>query len=309
MPAINGVKKSSVVKKQSSKHGKGVVAISIIVTLLLTVLSVALFWKFYYEDTARDQFLMESQQGQRQVYKATRDITSGEYVDGAVELVAVPSYLIVTNSLNSGESLSQLKASGNIAANSIITVNNTYDPEMQDPILSTSRIVQIGYIETPGIEVGDFIDVRLKVSVGNKLETFRDDIVCSKKEVLSKDEAGNIQLMLSESEILNLNSAVIEAANQEQQAMIHVAKYLDPANQPKAIVNYDGKGIKYAEKELLEAQDVLRKNQNDKDSSTEITEPNENAEVNNNTEVTDNTDGGVTTGSEVNSDVEEGVTE
>lgn len=261
MAAINGVKKSAVVKKQKGKYGGGIIAITAVISVLLTVLAVALFWKLYYETKVKDTVILELQQGQYQAYKATRDISSGEYIDGAIEVVTVPSSLVTPNALSSGSDTSVLRASGNIAANTIITTQNTYDPEMQDAMLSSSRIVQIDYLKTPGADVGDYIDIRLKVYKDNDMDTYRDDRVCSKKEILSKDENGNIELMLSESEILNINSAVIEATNPDQDGSVYVTKYIDPANQPKAPVNYDGKGVSYTADELREAQNKLKENQ------------------------------------------------
>lgn len=253
MAAINGVKKSAVVKKGAGKR-KAVIfasAVSVLVTLLIAVTA----WKFVWEGKVYDRFLLEAGEGSARAYKALRDIAPGEGIDELVAVTDVPGNLAVSNALTVGTDLSGLKASGSIAMNAIITNENTYDPEMQDVKLNTSREIEIDYLKTPGIEEGDYVDIRLRKY--GAAEGYRDEIVCSKKEIFYKDEAGNIRLMLSESELLNINGAVMETAY-GQLAEIYVTKYVDPANQSKASVTYTGKGIAYTEAEIKEAQQKLR---------------------------------------------------
>lgn len=261
MAAINGVKKSSVVKKAKGKDsgkGKKVIVITVLISILLTLLTVAVAWKFEIEDRMYDKFLVESKAGQSQALRALRDIAPGESIDGAVETVEVPGNLVISNALPSNVDTANLRASGTIVANALITNNNTYNPITQDIVLATSRQVDVDYLETPGINEGDYVDIRLKVYRDNSSDTYKDEIVCAKKEILYKDMQGSIELMLSESEILNLNSAVVEAVDQTHTAKLYVTKYVDPANQPKAQVTYTGKGIQYTQEELAEAQNRLK---------------------------------------------------
>lgn len=259
MAAINGVKKSSVVKKAKGKNsGKKVITITVLISVLATLLTVAIAWKFEIEDRMYDKFLVESKAGQSQALRALRDIAPGESIDGAVEVVEVPGNLVISNALPINVDTNNLRASGTIVSNAIITTNNIYDPMTQDIVLATSRQVDVDYLETPGVNEGDYVDIRLKVYQDNSSETYKDEIVCAKKEILYKNEQGSIELMLSESEILNLNSAVVEAVDQTHTAKLYVTKYVDPANQPKAQVTYTGKGIQYTQDEILEAQNRLK---------------------------------------------------
>lgn len=264
MAAINGVKKSSVVKKKKSgKFGALAVVMTVLITLLLTLLAVVAFWKYYYQEKVTNQVIVQMEAGQQKAYKAIREIESGEYLDGAVEEVVIPSSIKSSELIPLGTDLSLLKASGNIAPNSLITVRNSYDPELQNPILEKTRIYWIDYLDTPGVEVGDFIDIRIKTYKEGDENSYQDSIVASKIEILSKNERGDIQIRLSESDLLNLNSAVIEAAGRRVgddkiEGEIYVGKYVDPANQPKAAVTYNGKGISYTQEELREAQEILR---------------------------------------------------
>lgn len=277
MPAVNGVKKVTVSGTQKGKVGILVPILTAIIAILLTAIGFISFWKFYYEENYRDQIILEQSAGMHQAYVASRDIFSGEYLDGALQLVTIPSSLVSADLISTSANLSELKASRDITANTLVSTKNSFNPKTQNPILEKTRTYTINYLQTPGIQTGDFIDIRLKLYKTNDETTYSDTIVCSKLEVINKDESGVIQLQLSESDLLNLNSAIIEAADtdDEKHGEIYVGKYVDPANQEKATVTYQGKGVTYTEDELEEAQRKLLEQMNgdsdeeDSDSSDE----------------------------------------
>lgn len=277
MPAVNGVKKVTVSGTQKGKVGILVPILTAIIAILLTAIGFISFWKFYYEENYRDQIILEQSAGMHQAYVASRDIFSGEYLDGALQLVTIPSSLVSADLISTSANLSELKASRDITANTLVSTKNSFNPKTQNPILEKTRTYTINYLQTPGIQTGDFIDIRLKLYKTNDEATYSDTIVCSKLEVINKDESGVIQLQLSESDLLNLNSAIIEAADtdDEKHGEIYVGKYVDPANQEKATVTYQGKGVTYTEDELEEAQRKLLEQMNgdsdeeDSDSSDE----------------------------------------
>ena len=277
MPAVNGVKKVTVSGTQKGKVGILVPILTAIIAILLTAIGFISFWKFYYEENYRDQIILEQSAGMHQAYVASRDIFSGEYLDGALQLVTIPSSLVSADLISTSANLSELKAFRDITANTLVSTKNSFNPKTQNPILEKTRTYTINYLQTPGIQTGDFIDIRLKLYKTNDEATYSDTIVCSKLEVINKDESGVIQLQLSESDLLNLNSAIIEAADtdDEKHGEIYVGKYVDPANQEKATVTYQGKGVTYTEDELEEAQRKLLEQMNgdsdeeDSDSSDE----------------------------------------
>ena len=277
MPAVNGVKKVTVSGTQKGKVGILVPILTALIAILLTAIGFISFWKFYYEENYRDQIILEQSAGMHQAYVASRDIFSGEYLDGALQLVTIPSSLVSADLISTSANLSELKASRDITANTLVSTKNSFNPKTQNPILEKTRTYTINYLQTPGIQTGDFIDIRLKLYKTNDEATYSDTIVCSKLEVINKDESGVIQLQLSESDLLNLNSAIIEAADtdDEKHGEIYVGKYVDPANQEKATVTYQGKGVTYTEDELEEAQRKLLEQMNgdsdeeDSDSSDE----------------------------------------
>lgn len=262
MPALTKVNNKKNKKKEEKTVGVSITLLSAGIAFMLGCIVILCFWQFMYKDIFYTQVVNENKDVGTSVYVATRDIAYGESIYDAVEEKVVPSFLVVSTGV-SGD-LSELKASSNIVANSIITSTNTYNPRLEDVVIDTSRQVVIDFLETPGIEEGDYIDIRLKVFNGDDSNTYDDKIVASKKCVLSKTDEKTIQLMLSESEILNMNSAVVEAANGNstksdgRTAVLYVTKYIDPANQPKAMITYTGKGIPYTDSEIAESQQRLR---------------------------------------------------
>lgn len=259
MPAINGVRNSAVVKNKKGKTSVLAVVLGVIIAILLTAAAFLIFWNFYYQEEFTNQVIAQMEAGEQKAYRAVRDIVSGEYLDGAVEEVVVPSSLISSDLLTVGDDISGLKASGNISANSLITEVNSYNPIYETPVIDSTRQYVIDYIETPGISAGDYMDIRLKVfTEDGGVSSYNDYIVVSKVEVIDKNESGDLTLNLTESEILNLNSAVIQAASQDTEGQIYTGKYVSPATQAKHIVTYDGAGAEYTEEELREAQEMLR---------------------------------------------------
>ena len=275
MPAINGVRNSAVVKNKKGKTSVLAVVFGVIIAILLTAAAFLIFWNFYYQEEFTNQVIVQMEAGEQKAYRAVRDIVSGEYLDGAVEEVVVPSSLISSDLLTVGDDISGLKASGNISANSLITEVNSYNPIYETPVIDSTRQYVIDYIETPGISAGDYMDIRLKVfTEDGGVSSYKDYIVISKVEVIDKNESGELTLNLTESEILNLNSAVIQAASQDTEGQIYTGKYVSPATQAKHIVTYDGAGAEYTEEELREAQEILRQQMGEDDQTTsDVQEP------------------------------------
>ena len=163
MPAINGVRNSAVVKNKKGKTSVLAVVFGVIIAILLTAAAFLIFWNFYYQEEFTNQVIVQMEAGEQKAYRAVRDIVSGEYLDGAVEEVVVPSSLISSDLLTAGADISGLKPSGNISANSLITEVNSYNDIYETPVIDSTRQYVIDYIESPGISAGDYMDIRLKV--------------------------------------------------------------------------------------------------------------------------------------------------
>lgn len=251
---------------KKEKNCPGILTILVCVLLMVaTGLGVGAYAKFIMIPNAYNQGVSDTAIGQTQVLVASEDIQSGDMVESVIKKTNVPSTIVPSNALAVGSDVSELRASTPIAANSIITVNNTYEPAKQDVTLNGSRLISIGYIDTNNVDVGDYVDIRIKRYTDESTNSYSDDIVCSKKLVIDKKANGNMVLSLTEADILNLNTAAVETALKKtskdgikQTCELYLATYVDPANQTKAQVTYSGKGITYTSAELAEAQQMLR---------------------------------------------------
>lgn len=263
MAAIKGVAKASVVKKSKEENSVGVIAlvIAIVASILVTSTAFILIWQFKVKDEYAEEIRSSVVEGMAEVVVVTRDLNSGESLEGNIKTVSIPTYML-TNNMLSPQSVDVYNSeiSRFIPNNSILTSNDIYDPDLEDVVLNSSRWVLIDFLPIYGVSEGQFIDIRIK---SNNIRGDRgvvDEIVISKKLIRQLSPDGrSMQLVLSEAEIQNLNSAVVEAATDVNQAyQLYMTTYVDPANQSKAKVTYIGKGIAYSEKELDEARAQLK---------------------------------------------------
>jgi hypothetical protein len=266
MGAIKGVKRSNVVATKRKTPVGVFIALFVVIALIVEACAWLVAWEYYFKEREYNKFQIEAKQGEYIILSAISDLNQGDPLAGNVERKAISGNLLTSNALPVAASLSDLRASVPIKANEIITYSNSYDPVLADVVIDSTRTVRLDFLATPGIEVGDYIDIRIKAFFEGEDTLYKDNIVCSKKAVLFKSEEGDeIELMLTEADILNLNSAVVEVSNADidiqnigKMAQIYVTKYVNPSEQPKAVVNYDGSGITYTAEELEEAQNKLR---------------------------------------------------
>lgn len=129
----------------------------------------------------------------------------------------------------------EIVAKIDINANTILTTNmvTTSNNINTDDV----RIEQYNMITLPAdIETGDTVDVRLRMPDGTNY------IVVSKKKVTVLDQGGipslnTISLELSESEILMMSNAIVEAYIMEG-SILYLTEYVEPGMQSGAITTY-----------------------------------------------------------------------
>ncbi len=128
---------------------------------------------------------------------------------------------------------------GTIITNSMITT-------LSDALTNDKRIQEYSSIVLPSeLKTGDYIDIRFELPTG------QDYIVLSKKEVVNTNES-TIWLNVSESEILLLNSAMVEAWTITG-TKLYAIEYVDAGMQDAAKVTY---------KPSAEVTDLINNNPN-----------------------------------------------
>lgn len=117
--------------------------------------------------------------------------------------------------------------------------------DTEDKYNATTREVDITYVNLQKtLSVGDYIDIRMKVSNTANSMALQDDIVLAKKEVIALDNS-TITLRLNEDEQILLTAAAVECtitnASKDKenapQATLSTTRYVSYA-QPAATVTY-----------------------------------------------------------------------
>ena len=102
----------------------------------------------------------------------------------------------------------------------------------EETLGDSTRYVEYNVVTIPTtLEIGDFIDIRLR------LPNTHDLIVVSKKEIMNIYD-NTIGLNLAEEDILILNSAIVETFVMNGSAELYLAKYVEPGMQEKATYTY-----------------------------------------------------------------------
>ena len=102
----------------------------------------------------------------------------------------------------------------------------------EEALGDSTRYVEYNVVTIPTtLEIGDFIDIRLR------LPNTHDLIVVSKKEIMNIYD-NTIGLNLAEEDILILNSAIVETFVMNGSAELYLAKYVEPGMQEKATYTY-----------------------------------------------------------------------
>lgn len=131
-----------------------------------------------------------------------------------------------------------------LAANTMVTKSMICPLETDDTLNNTARFVEVSYV-TPStdLEVGDYIDIRLKVSNSKNEYDYRDDIVVSKKEIVAIDGT-NLTLKLNEDELISLTAAAVDMTisnstkdDNRPVGTLYTTQYIS-AGQAKAEVTY-----------------------------------------------------------------------
>lgn len=279
MPKIS---KNNKLQLKGTKNLLSILAIAIvaILPLIIVVYYVRVYMTPEIEQNAIERYKQEG----RQIYVVTLDILPGESLIGKTKKIGIPEYLYNSNILTD-VNIDTYIAAQPMAPNSMLTKYNTYDPQMHDQVLETSRDLEIDFIDLYNINAGDYVDIRIKKIIDGDIYTYNDAIVNSKKHVKAVDlNTNKITLMFSEGELQNLNSATFEAAaTEDESATIYATRYVNPATQKKAEITYTGAGFDLTKEEVEEARQKLAQRLKDNKNDTQDNVPIEDIPIDNDT--------------------------
>ena len=167
------------------------------------------------------------------VYVVVSDIKSGESLQGKAIIKQVESTAVPTNAITEASSGKYINdktvAKINLASGTVVTsemISNSSESNGNDV-----RIQEYNMIVLPSrLEVGDFLDIRLRLPNGE------DYIVISKKEVKQATE-DTIWLKVTEDEILTMSNAIVEAYIMKG-SKLYATTYTEAGNQTKSTPTY-----------------------------------------------------------------------
>ncbi|MEN1990239.1 SAF domain-containing protein [Paenibacillus hubeiensis] len=176
--------------------------------------------------------LEQTQQVMKDEYIAvevvTRDIESGETIRANdLETKMIQKSVIADDEVLSKELISGKVAKIKLPHKSPVTASVIYEDEVTTRDI---RNQEFSLIELPiKLKKNDYVDVRIKLPSG------QDYIVLSKKRVEDLQN-GTVWYQMSEKEILNMSSAIVDAYIND--ASIYALTYVEPGIQEKAYTTY-----------------------------------------------------------------------
>lgn len=209
--------------------------LGMLVMLLIAGVVIALLFMQLMKKNKKEQ---EELQQSVKVYVLNKDVSSGQKIttDMLVQRTVNKS-LVPSNATGDISSLveQEIVAKVSMKANTVIT--SELVSKSDNVITNDVRREEYNMFVLPmDLQTGDYVDVRIMFPSGQNY------IVVSKKEVeipviggINSDDT--IWMNLSEDEILNISSAIVEAY-QVKGSKVYVTKYTDPGMQEAATPTY-----------------------------------------------------------------------
>jgi hypothetical protein len=239
------------------KKARNAFLLGVILTMIIVLIAAAAFYFLVYK---KGTITTSSNEKIVYAYRLTQDVKfGGDITSAMVEPVTVSEKVAPVGTFNSkvqsgnkwtDQSYIPNKAKVDLKAGTILSSEVTYTEEVGNDV----RLAEYNMITLPTtLQIGDTIDIRLKLGNG------QDFVVISQKQV--KSILGNtVGMNLSESEILMMNSAIVEAYVMKS-ANLYAIQYIDgsqkeatktyvPTEAVQNLINVDSNIVTTAKNEL-----------------------------------------------------------
>lgn len=244
--------------KSSNSALSGVVGIALVAAVCVS--GTYFTTSSYYKN---QQQLQQQEEVEKVAVAMTNDeLPDGSYVKNsdlnisAYDMVEIPVTQIPSDAIMFPDEMEGLVTKIPLKPNTIVTSDMLVGVDMDEDLSATSRKIDINYLTLNStLTEGDYIDVMLRTYSARNLQEYSDDVVLSKKKVLSVS-ANTVTLNLDREEQLQLGLAAVDATLQtgdnDRRTLLY-AVALSSASQPKAIETYSNPELK----KLVESDENL----------------------------------------------------
>lgn len=222
-------------KNPMQKRARNSFLLGILVALLISAVIIGLLVMQLVKLKKEEQ---EQLANIKKVVVLKNDVGSGESINsGMLEIVEVDSSVAPLNAINLSDILENTIAKitlkkGTIISHEMLTTDNLKTEAGTVP--NDLRLQEYNMIALPStLEVGDYIDIRLVLPSG------QDYIVIAKKRVVKTSDTSDstIWLEMTESEILTMSNAIIEAYIMKGSSL-YATTYTEAGMQQAATATY-----------------------------------------------------------------------
>lgn len=231
---------------RAKQKTKGPSALSEVIGLVL-VAAVCIAGTFfltssYYKTQLANVATPETEMGT--VAVVNTEMPEGSYADGNYSMTSVPLAQIPENAIVSAADTEGKVAKIPLKANTVLTSDMLVSVDMDEDVSMTTRQVGINYVTMNSkVEIGDYIDIRLKTYSTDSIDGYSDQVVLAKKKILAMS-GSTIYLNLDQEEVLRLGVAAVQATlkatetTKNDKTVLYAVALASPI-QPKAIEDYE----------------------------------------------------------------------
>ena len=213
--------------QQMQRKARNSILLGIVIGLLIGAVVIVLL---FLQITKLQQEMKQTKAATKTACVLKQDIKSGDKITASMlEETQVVQSVIPTDYISKADITENTVAKLNLTKGSVVSKSLVQESDAK--ITQDLREQEYNMIVLPQyLEVGDYIDIRLRLANG------QDYIVVSKKQVQNSTE-DTVWLNMYEEETVSMSNAIVEAYKMKG-AKLYATTYVEPGNQANAIPTY-----------------------------------------------------------------------